>query len=115
MGTRQNRTRKNRIEFYLDDREYSKFRKAVEKSGLNISTYLRHLAKNLVPQDRPPMEYWDLLEEMRAIKLRINRIADIADISGVIDADKYHENCNTLRELYLKIFKATIAPRKAVD
>ena len=112
MGTRQNRTRKNRVEFYLDDREYTKFCRAVEKSGLNISSYLRHLVNDRVPQDRPPMEYWDVLNEIRIISTTVKQVANIAYVTGVIDAEKYQENHKTLLDLYMKIIDATIMPKK---
>ena len=105
------RTRTHRIEFYLNDREYEKFIRAVKKSGLNLSTYLRHLVKDRIPQDRPPQDYFDILKEIRAIGNNINQIAYVANATGDINASSYIEKSNELSRLYLKIIETVEMPK----
>jgi len=106
------RTRQNRIEFYLNDREYAKLDRAVKRSGLTKSTYLRHLVNNRIPQDQPPKEYWDFLEEARGISKHIRDIAYTANATGNIDASRYDYFCEEVRNLYMKLFEMTLSPRK---
>ena len=106
------RTKTHRIEFYLDDREYAKLSRAIKKSGLNISTYFRHMVKDRIPQDRPPKDYFDLLKDIRAVSTNIRRIADIAEVTGVIDASRYRDQHIELLSLYLKIIETAEMPRK---
>jgi hypothetical protein len=105
------RTRQHRIEFYLNDREINKFNRAVEKSGLNRSTYLRHLVHGFIPQDRPPKDYFDLLSEMRAIGRNINQIAYIANATGIIEAERFDDRYSELLRLILKIIDTAEMPK----
>ena len=58
--------RNNQIHFFISDREYEKLLRRVNKSGLTLSAYMRHLINDRVPKDRPPQEYFDFLKELRA-------------------------------------------------
>ena len=104
------RKRQNRIEFYLDDKEFEKLNRAVQKSGLPRSTYFRHLVKDRIPQDRPPKDYFDLLEEMRVVSNYFRQIVGIAYATGNIDTDYYEKHRKELIDLYLKIFTAAQMP-----
>jgi len=105
------RTRQNRIEFYLDDKEFAKLNRAVEKSGLPRSTYFRHIVNNRIPQDRPPKDYYDLLEEMRKISNYYRQLVNIAYATANIDKDLCDEHYDELHDLYLKVFTVAQMPR----
>jgi hypothetical protein len=107
------RRRQNRIEFYLSDREFAMFGRAVKKSGLNYSLYIRHLIENRIPKDRPQPEYHELLHELRAIGRNINQIALVANATGIIDAGKYDERYSELLALTLKVIEAAEMPAEA--
>ena len=108
------RTRQNRIAFHLNDREMDNFDRAVKKSGLNYSTYIRHLINNRIPQERPPREYFEILHELRAIGRNINEIAFVANATGNIDAAKYDKNYKELLRLILEIIDECEMPKEVI-
>ena len=106
------RTRQHRIAFHLNDREMDNFDRAVKKSGLNYSAYIRHLINSRIPQERPPREYFELLRELRAIGRNINQIAFVANASGSIEDAKYDENYKDLLKLILTIIDECEMPKE---
>ena len=109
------RTRKNRIEFYLSDREYVKLDIAVKKSGLNLSTYFRHLVEDRIPQDKPPKDYYDILKELRAIGRNINQIAYVANANGIIETSHFDNLYKELLRLILNVIDAVEMPKKVTE
>jgi hypothetical protein len=106
------RRRQNRVEFRLDDQELARFNRAVERSELSQTAYIRHLINNRIPQDRPPPEYFEVLKELRMIGRNINQIALVANATGIIDAEKYDERHKELIRLILKIIETAEMPRE---
>lgn len=69
------RNRNNRVWVRLDDDEYSRFRKHIDQSGLSQEAYLRFLIQELIPQPKPPPDYFTMTRELRAIGNNIHQIA----------------------------------------
>jgi len=97
------RSRNHRIEFHLNDMEFGSFSRSVNKSGLTYSAYLRHLINGRQPQEKPPPEYFDVLKELRAIGRNVNQIAMVANVTGIIEADKYGERYKLLLDTILRL------------
>jgi hypothetical protein len=107
------RTRKHRIEFVLDDKEFGILDRAVSRSGLNFSQYLRHLIEDKVPRDKPASDYYDFLQEVRTIAAGIKQIAWVATETGGVDTDLLEENYRQLLEVMLRVIDSVEMPRKA--
>jgi hypothetical protein len=96
----------------LDDNEYRHLRQRTDKTGLTMSAYLRHLLKTLVPRDLPPPDYHALYMELHAIGNNINQMAHIANATGIIDEQQFHECDRRLSEAILNLMQAVTEPER---
>ena len=83
------RKRNHRVEVYLSDKEYETLVKKVEKTGLSKAEYLRTLIKDITPKEHPPMQFFDVLRELRQLNVNMNQIAMTAHSLNLIDAPFY--------------------------
>ena len=103
------RRRNHQIKTRLDDKEYASFLKNVERTGLSKEAYLRCLIKDVVPAELPPMQFFEVLSELRQLNVNMNQIALKAHSLNLIDAPHY-ERCHKdlqaiVGEIKREIFK----------
>ncbi len=103
------RKRPHRVEVYLSDKEYDLRAKDVERSGLSREAYMRSLIQKIRPKELPPMEFFDVLRNLRQININMNQIALKAHSLNLIDAPAY-KKCNedlqtVVGEIKREIFK----------
>ena len=103
------RKRANQILFYLNDKELQLLNERVAKTGLSREAYLRSLIANTVPKELPPMQFFDVLRELRQLNVNMNQIALKAHSLNLIDAP-YYEKCHKdlqaiVGEIKREIFK----------
>ena len=106
------RTRNHRVEVRLNDAEYAKFMKAVERAGITQQGFLRHLIGGYAPREKPPPDYYAMMEELRRVGNNLNQIARAVHATGRLDEKAYGENAALYREILRKITDAVIAPEK---
>ena len=106
------RNRNIPIQFFLDKKEAEHLKKLVKRSGLTLSTYLRHLVNGVVPQDAPPPDYYGMMEELRNVGTALDRTAQQAETRGLLDAMRYDEAVQLLNRALLDIADAVRMPRK---
>jgi len=106
------KTKTRRVEFLLDDAEYGKLKHKAAKSGLPLSTYIRHLIDGLEPQDKPPPDYYRMMEEIRAVGQTLRDIAADARRYGSANADKYDEVVQKHLNTMLGVIDAATMPRR---
>jgi len=97
------RKRNERVEIYLTKIELEELAKNVEKTGMSREAYLRMLISEKTPKELPPMEFYDLLKELRQINNNINQIAAKANSIGFIDHGQYRKDSEALMEVIGKI------------
>ena len=85
------RRRQRRVEVYLSDKEYDRLTRNVEKTGLTREAYLRQLIMNKQPKELPPMDFYDVLRELRQLNVNMNQIALKAHTLDMIDAPFYRD------------------------
>ncbi len=103
------RRRNHQLKTRLDDKEYELFLKKVERTGLSKEEYLRSLIKDIVPTELPPMQFFDVLRELRQLNVNMNQIAMKAHSLNLIDAP-FYEKCHKelqsiVGEIKREIFK----------
>ena len=106
------RTRNNRIQCWLNDKEAESFEKHVKKSGLSRESYIRMLLAGHVPRTAPPLEYHQLIHELNTIGNRMTQIAARADATGFFLADEYQKNVRELSQTLLNIQAALTLPER---
>ena len=104
--------RNMKITFRLNESEYKKFKKRVKKSGVSQEGYIRYLINGFIPTDIPPPDYHSMMNELRGIGRNMNQIAQKAHVLNVIDAGKYDEAFDMLKQQLLEIMKAVSQPRE---
>lgn len=72
--------------------------KYVEKTGLTRDSYVRGLIQGHKPKELPPVEYHEVLKNLRQINNNLNQIAVVANTKGFIDTSSYWENVEWLQK-----------------
>lgn len=87
--------KKHTISLRLTDEEISSLKEKVAKTNLSREAFIRNAIKNIRVVERPPIEYGDILRELRRIgsnvdqilvKLRSLGFADNREISKALDS-----------------------------
>ena len=90
--------RTNRVEFRLDEKEYSALMKNVRKAGLSREAYMRKLIRGAPVKELPPVDFFSVLKELRQINNNMNQIAVVANTKGFVDTAAYWENVEWLQK-----------------
>jgi len=99
------------VQIFMNPKEAAHFKKLVKRSGLNQSTYLRHLINGVVPQDAPPPNYYGMMNELRRIGNTLDRAAQQAEMQGQSNLTLYNA-VYRLDQAILTITDAVLMPRK---
>ncbi len=108
------RKRKNAIYIYLDDKELKHLNRAVDKTGLSRSSYLRMLILNRVPKERPDQNWEEMRDQLRRIGVTLNQIAHVAYRTNIVDKEMYQEQAALLQEVYTKLGHEALLPEKVM-
>lgn len=100
------RTREHQIKTRLDDKEFVSFQAKLRKTGLSTEEYLRSLIEGNSPKELPPMQFHDVLRELRQINVNMNQIAMKAHTLNFIDAPFYSQCQKELQTAVGKIMRA---------
>ena len=92
------RKRQIPIQVYLDESEYNKLKEWSAASKRTMSDYIRELLSDSQPVAFPPIEYQEVLRELRKIGINLNQIASKAHSLGFIDAPEYEQNEKRVRK-----------------
>lgn len=93
------RTRSERLQVYLTEKEMKGLNDRIKKTGLTKSAYIRKIIKDIQPKERPHADYFEVLKVLRQISINMNQIALKANINGIINADAYWENSRRMQEV----------------
>lgn len=91
-----NRKRKHRVPIRLDDDEYEKLKEWSIAAKRTMSDYLRELLKDSQPVAFPPIEYQEVLRELRKIGINLNQLASKAHTLGFVDEREYRTESERL-------------------
>lgn len=100
-----NRKRKHFVPLRLDDDEYRKLKEWSAASNRTMSDYLRDLLNDSQPLAFPPIEYQEVLHELRKIGVNLNQIASKAHTLGFVDEREYKEESKLLWRVIAELVK----------
>ena len=87
-----NRKRKVQVILRLTEAEHEQLCEWSAACRMSKSDYLRNLIQGFQPVAFPPLEYSEVLFELRHIGVNMNQIATKAHTLGFIDVPEYEQN-----------------------
>ena len=89
----------------LTDDELEDLNKKAERSGFSREAYLRSLLKGVVPSEKPPKEFHEVLWYLRQIHISLNQVAAKANAMNLIDSAKYWASVSELQNTVGKLME----------
>jgi hypothetical protein len=83
----------------------------VKKTGMSRESYMRTVLKGYAPIESPPVEYYDVLRELRAIGNNMHQIAYKANTLNFLDAPMYKQKADMVTKMCDELMAVCI-PRK---
>jgi hypothetical protein len=87
------------IQHWLNVEEAKRLRNNSKLCGLSVSGYVRKLINGYAPVQLPPIEYFNLIKELRAIGHNMHQISYRANSMNLLDAPYYKKNAEKVLEL----------------
>ena len=106
------RKRSIRAQVWLNEIESRRLHDNAKKAGLSQENYLRSLINGYVPKALPPIDYYNMIRELRVIGSNINQLAAKANTTGYVDGTGFEREAAHLRKAVSKINKAIILPER---
>lgn len=94
----KNRKRKVQVILRLSESEHDQLCEWAAACRKSKSDYLRMLLQGFQPVEFPPLEYREVIDELRRIGVNMNQIASKAHSLGFIDAPEYEQNEKRVRK-----------------
>ena len=104
-------TKTKRIELRLSESESKALEKLAEKSRLSNSEVIRRLIKDCRICEAPPVDYYNLIVELRNVGSRINQILNTAIIQNSVDIEYLKNTIESYRKTEHMIWEA-FSPEK---
>lgn len=106
------RKRDIRAQVWLNETESQRLRYNAKRTGLSQENYLRFLINGYTPKELPPIDFYNIMRELRAIGSNINQLAVKANTTGYVDETGFECEAAQLRRTILEIQKAVTLPEK---
>ena len=100
------RKRNNQINVRLYDSELEKLNKKVAKSDLPRETYIRNVLNGTEIKPTPPIEFSELIKEIRRIGNNLNQLVHYANGNGYVDKDKLTASLSELDKVESELWAA---------
>lgn len=94
------------IKIRLNRGEMDQLEKNVKKTGMSREGYIRSLINGSTPKELPPMDFYEVMKELRKISSNMNQIAVRANSCGILDKTEYRANAENLQKAIGKIMEA---------
>ena len=98
------RKRVVKFQTWLSREEKDILRKKARFVGMSESSFITCWIKDIHPKEKPPPEFYDLINELRRIGINLNQIAHVANATHFINNNKYDLNTKELKEI-IKLIK----------
>ncbi len=93
------RRRNNLLQLWLSEDEMKTLRENSRLCGKSMSAYVRCILEGLRPVATPPLDYFNLLREVRRVGYNMRQIAQRAYTLNLLDAPQYEENAKRILNL----------------
>ena len=89
----------------FSEKEMDKLNRDVERSGLSREGYIRAVIKEKTIKELPPVDFTEVLKELRKIGGNLNQVALKANSLGIVDRSSYSENYEAFQEALGEIIR----------
>lgn len=96
----------------LSDKEFENLEKAIKKCNITKSEFVRKIANQYLPKERPPDEYNKFIVLLTEMGNELYRILSMAKSTGKVDVEKLEEQVKKFDEAILIINKFYTVPEK---
>lgn len=80
------------------EKELEQLDRNVKKTGLTRESYIRTVLDEKTPKELPPMDFYDIMKELRQINNNMNQLAFRANAYGEFDRAEYRLNADELQK-----------------
>lgn len=101
-----------RLELRLNETQMARLQSLASKSGLSMSAYVRQLIDGVLPQERPPLDFYKMLTELRYIGNNMNQLTRIAHATSRIDREKFERLTDEIKPLASMLYRYVTEPIK---
>lgn len=111
------RNKSIQLNIRLSHAEHEKLKHDTEKTKLTTSSYIRSLISGNAPKECPPLEYYELTQELQGISARLTSILHLIKATRCIDETNtaiLEKEMTQYRQILLEIQAAVLLPDKAV-
>ena len=106
------RTRQIQIKIYVNEYEKAELDSLCEKTKLSYSKLFRYLVLGYYPPEGPPVNYDELIFQLRALGNNINQILHIARTNGILNQKDLQNHLDDLRKIEKKMDAAVEIERR---
>ena len=96
----------------LSEEEYAALNKAIAKTGLTKSAFIRTVARGYLPKPRPPNGYDEMMSELTEIGTNLYDICRLTSDTNKIDTTLLKEQAEKLDKVILQINTFYTVPDK---
>lgn len=100
------RTRHKRVVVYLTEDEFNYLTEVCCKTRISKTNLFRYLLLGYTPPEGPPVNYDELIFQLRALGNNINQILHIARINGILNPKELQKHLTELQKLEKKMDSA---------
>ena len=100
------------LHLLIDSSQFEKLGILSKKAGLTKSEYIRRMIDGVVPQERPPYDFYKILTQMRYISNSMNQLAKKANATGHVDAEKISFLAEQFKPLASQLYLYVTLPVK---
>ena len=99
------RAREKSLHLRLSEKEDRMLRSKAEKAGMKPQAFIRSLVQEREVKEVPPVDFFEVLKNLRKIGNNLNQIAAKANAIGFVDAAEYWKNVRWLQEVVGKMME----------
>lgn len=97
------RRRNIRLMIRLNENENKILLKSIDKTGMSKEKYIRSLICGNIPKEKPSIDFFNTIIQLRRIGNNINQLVMIAHKTGNLDSLRYEKDIDDLNKNILEI------------
>lgn len=96
-------TDKRKFDIRLSQKDFNMLERRARRCKISKSEYMRRLLNRCVPREAPPLDYYGMMNELRAVREDLDVLAQMAAATGLMDANAIEVQLRRLRDTSEKI------------